>query len=324
MQRSVTLRVFESLDEIDLPDDRQINHVAVGSFDGLHQAHAILMGRVAGEAHATGGRALVFTFRNHPRSVVAPEKCPKLLSSWPLKRRLLERMPLDYAIAVKFDQEFASIPAQQFVEEILVGRCGARTIHSGVNFHFGRGGQGNPGLLAEMADHLGYRYEQLEPVLIGGRRVSSTRVRQELTAGHVAEAAELLGRPHQVDGVVVTGDSIGRTIGFPTANLHVDPEILIPPDGVYAAAVFIEDEKTHIPAMMNIGYRPTVNGKDRRIEVHLLDFDADLVGRDLTLQFIRRLRDEHKFDNLDALRKQLATDKETAWEVLSGLVTERY
>jgi len=316
--------VFESIHDIDVPNPGKPVHLAVGTFDGVHLAHAALLGRVGGEAHATGGQSLVFTFRNHPRSVTAPERRPPLITPWPLKRRLLERLPIDIVVAVEFDEAIRAIPAQEFIGEVLVGRCRARTIHSGWNFRFGQGGYGGPGLLADLAEEFGYRYERIEPITAGGRRVSSTLVRERLVAGEVAEAAQLLGRPHQVWATVVTGDAIGRTIGFPTANLSPGPEILVPDDGVYAVQVFVGEEREPRPGMMNIGWRPTVGGRDHRIEVHLIGFEGDLVGRELTVQFVRRLRGERKFDGPDALAAQLALDRAAAIDALRDVVGERF
>ncbi len=315
--------LIERLDDLDLPDFDRPVHVAVGTFDGVHAAHAALLGRVAGEAHATGGQALVFTFQNHPRSIVSPGQCPPLISPWPLKKRLLARLPLDIVVGLRFDEQFANIPAHSFISDILVGRCRARTIHSGRNFHFGKGAYGGPGLLEEMAEDHGYRYEQLEPIKSGGHRISSTRIRECLVAGRVEDAATMLARPHQITAPVVSGDALGRTIGFPTANLAPDGETLLPADGVYAVMVFIGEETIARPGMMNIGWRPTVEGRDHRVEVHLIGFEAELVGKELTVQFIARLRAEQKFDGPAALAEQLERDRQVALAALESLKAQR-
>lgn len=307
--------LFEDIDSIDIPAGRSV-HVAVGTFDGVHLAHRALLGRAGGEAHATGGLGLAFTFRNHPRSVVAPDRCPPLLTPWPLKRRLLEAMPLDVVVALNFEAKTAAIPARDFVREVLVGKCRARTIHSGVNFRFGQGGYGGPGLLMEMAEECGYRYEQLEPIRHAGGIISSTRIRELLAEGDVARAADLLARPHEISAPVVAGDALGRTIGFPTANLAVPADALLPKDGVYAVAVRIGDEAATRPGMMNIGWRPTVGGRDHRSEVHLIGFDGDLAGATLAVQFVARLRDEKKFAGVEELKTQLARDREAAGRAL--------
>ncbi len=306
------MMLFESIDAIDLGAVSQPVHAAVGTFDGVHVAHRALLGRIAGEAHATGGLALVFTFQNHPRSVVSPDQCPPLLTPWPVKRRLLEELPLDILVGIRFDRTVASIPAADFVRDVLVGRCRALTIHSGVNFRFGHMGYGGPGLLQEMAGDLGYSYEQLEPIRSGGHRISSTRIRECLVQGDVASAAKMLGRPHRIEAPVVGGDALGRTIGFPTANLRTDSATFLPGDGVYAVAVRIDGGDPRIPGMMNIGWRPTVGGRDHRAEVHLIDWDGDLTGATLVVEFIERLRGERKFEDIDGLKAQLEKDRDAA------------
>lgn len=316
--------IFERLEEIDIPDAPRPVHLAVGTFDGVHQAHAALLGRTIGEARATGALSLVFTFRNHPRSIITPEQAPKILTPWPLKKRLLESLGLDVIVGLEFSREFASIEARDFVTEVLVKRCRARVIHSGWNFRFGRGGYGGPGLLEELSGELHYRYERMEPIKLVGRRISSSRVREEIAAGDVSEAAELLARPHQVSGRVVTGEGIGRTIGFPTANLVIDAEVLLPADGVYAVIAFVGNEPEGRAAMMNIGWRPTVDGRSHRTEVHLIGYSGELNGKVVTVQFMERMRGEERFASVEALGEQLARDRDRALEMLRDVRTKRY
>jgi riboflavin kinase/FMN adenylyltransferase len=292
-------------------------HVAVGTFDGVHLGHQALLGGLADEAHRARGLAVAFTFQNHPRSVVAPASCPPLLTPWPRKRDLLAALPLDYAVALRFDERTAAIEAADFVRDVLVGRCRATHIHSGRNFHFGRGGRGNPDLLARLGPALGYAYERLEPLALGGERISSTRIRGCLAAGAVAVARALLGRPHDVTGRVVAGDAIGRTIGFPTANLAVAPGQLLPADGVYAVRVSGAG-LGGVPGMLNLGHRPTVGGREHRCEVHLIGFEGELVGSELTVAFHDRLRDEQRFAGLEELTRQLARDREAARAALGA------
>lgn len=292
-------------------------HVAVGTFDGVHRAHQMLLGRVAGEAHARGGLAMVLTFRNHPRSVVNPGGAPALLTPWPQKKQLLGELPLDVVVGLAFDEEFARIEAPDFVRDVLVRRLRATTIHSGENFRFGRGALGSPAMLRALSLDYGYAYHALESLLETARPISSTRIREALGRGDVGDAAELLGRPHRIQAAVVAGDQLGRTMGFPTANLDVPRDTLLPADGVYAVHAGIDATPT-LPAMMNIGWRPTVGGRDHRKEVHIIATDTGpLEGRTLSVDFIARLRDEQRFASLDALKQQLAHDREAALAALA-------
>ncbi|MGF1572011.1 MAG: riboflavin biosynthesis protein RibF [Sumerlaeia bacterium] len=293
-------------------------HVAVGTFDGVHRAHSQLLGRVAGEAHATNGLAMVFTFQNHPRTVLSNSDKPLLITDWELKQKALSKLPIDLLVGIAFDQEFASIPAEEFIRNVLVEKCHAKTIHSGKNFRFGKGGVGGPGLLEECSTLYNYRYEQLEMIVEGSRRISSTRIREALWAGECQTATELLGRPFMLRGVVVTGDSIGRTIGFPTANLSVSPQTLRPLYGVYGGSAYQDSFHRPVKALLNIGVRPTVSGKEERIEVHLLNWEGELIGKELSFQFLFRLRDEQRFAGLAELKEQLNRDRRKALEELAA------
>jgi len=308
---------FEQLDEIDIPEDVHC-HVAVGTFDGVHKGHQELLTRLARIAQESGGRSLVLTFQNHPRSIVQPDSCPPLLSPWSLKKKLLGLLDLDYVVGLEFDLSFSQTTPEDFVSELLVKKCRARSIHSGRNFHFGKGGRGGPALLEEMSPAYGYTYVPLEVVERGGKRISSTRIRETLLDGDVELAQSLLGRPHCLAGTVVEGDKLGRTIGFPTANLDLVPGSCSPADGVYAVRVRLDDSAENFPAMMNIGHRPTVQGIEQRYEVHLLDFDRDIVGNLLHVEFVAWLRAEKKFDGLEALKEQLGQDMLATREIFAA------
>lgn len=318
------MQLIERLEDIDFADGETPVHMAVGTFDGVHRGHQELLGRLAGKADNSGGLTAALTFKNHPRTIVSPQGAPPLLSPWPLKRRLLQRLPIDKLIALTFDRKLMAMPAETFVEDVLVGLCRAKVIHSGRNFHFGFHATGGPELLARKATVFGYTYETLEPIEIDGERVSSTRIREELAAGRVELAGKLLGRPHQVCSPVYSGEALGRQIGFPTANLAPDGEGLLPAGGVYAGFAFVDEEREARAAMMNLGWRPTVNGRDFRFEVQLIDWSGDLTNRSLTVQFRQRLRDETKFSSVEELKAQLERDREQARRILTGIGAERY
>lgn len=301
--------LVESAEALDLRAQGRHAHIVVGTFDGVHRGHAALLESARRRAHEASALAVAFTFQNHPRSVVSPGSAPKLLTPWPRKAELLAALGVDVIVGLRFTEEFSRIAAEDFVEELLWRRCRAAEVSSGADFRFGRGGAGGPALLARMAQELGFRYVPADVVEEGDRAVSSTRIREALAAGRVEEAALLLGRPHRAEGIVVSGDGLGRKIGFPTANLRVAEELLLPADGVYAGLARWGDG-TAAPAMLNIGWRPTVGGRDHRVEAHVLDVEHDFVGAPLAIDLHARLRDEQRFPGVEALVAQLHRDRE--------------
>lgn len=306
----MTDQSFENLAAV--PPLRHPVVLTIGTFDGVHQAHQALMGEAVSRAQASGGTSAVLTFRNHPREVVAPHRAGPLLTPWARKRELILAMGIDALVGLTFDAQLARMSAEDFVSRIIVDGLGAKVLISGPDFRFGHRGAGGPEELAAMAKVRGFEFVRREPILIDGVRASSTAVREALTQGDVLLASHLLGRPHDADGVVVTGDRIGRTIGFPTANLEISPDTAIPADGAYAVRVIRCKDGTSHGGMMNLGFRPTVNGREHRREVHLLDFSGNLEGERLRVQWIERLRDEKKFAGLEELKAQLARDREAA------------
>lgn len=309
-------RVYTSLEEVSLPPDRPIA-LTIGTFDGVHLAHQALFAEAAAQAVEMGGDAVALTFRNHPRAIVSPENAPPLLTPWPRKRELFLEQPLQHIVALEFNPAFAQTPAEEFVERVIAGIFRARVVISGPAFHFGHGGRGNAELLSTMSATHGFLYRRREPVMHGGEKVSSTRIRRCLSEGRVADAAQLLTRPHRNSGTVVRGDGIGNTIGYPTANLAMVPEEFLPADGVYAVEVVLPDGNRH-PGMMNIGTRPTVGGIQHRKEVHLIGFMGELVGARLEVLYRQRLRDEKRFSGIDQLKEQLARDRDAALAALAS------
>jgi len=310
-------RIVESLADVSLAGAGPVVLV-VGTFDGVHLAHRELFREAVERARILGGVAAVLTFRNHPREVVSPGNAPPLLTHWPRKRRLIEECGVDLLVGLAFDKALSEMPAESFIRDVVAGVFQAQEVISGPAFHFGHGGRGNAGLLLAMSRDLGYKYRCHEPVMWKGEKVSSTRIRRALAEGDVAAAAELLARPHRNRGRVITGDRLGRTIGFPTANLEIVDGTVVPANGVYAVMATVEGARW--PGMMNIGNRPTVGGVDRRFEVHLIGFDDDIVGRDVRVDYCERLRGEERFPGLDALRAQLAKDRDASLAILRRIV----
>lgn len=308
--------VYTSLEEVRLPPGRPVV-LTVGTFDGVHRAHQALLAEARTKAQHAGAMVGALTFRNHPRSVIKGGVAPSLLTTWERKRELILEQGVDFLCGLWFDEQFSLMSAEDFVRLVVVERLGARAVVSGPLFRFGNGGAGNPAMLEAMSSDLGYAYRLIEPVTVDGIKVSSTRIREALASGDVALAARLLGRPHRIASDVVTGDRLGRTISFPTANLRIDTSVASPADGVYAVEVQTHDGWRG-PGMMNIGVRPTVNGRERRHEVHLIGFSGELEGTTLSVDFVARLREERRFAGLEELKAQLQVDRNAALAAVQG------
>jgi riboflavin kinase/FMN adenylyltransferase len=287
--------------------------VTIGNFDGLHVGHRAIMDTVVARARASGGTAIVYTFNPHPIRVLRPDQAPRLLTTHEQKIELLEQTGIDALIMENFDAEFAATTAEKFIREILFERIQPVEVYVGYDFHFGHDREGSMGLLTELGPKLGFSVTIIPEVTIGGGDVNATRIRKLLAESRVEEAGRMLGRAYSIRGRIVQGDQRGRTMGFPTANLDPDNEIL-PAAGVYAGHFFFIDEGSpergvELPAVMNIGTRPTFEGDGRmHAEAHLIDFEGDVYGRRVEMSFLTRLREERRFPDVEALREQIASD----------------
>lgn len=287
--------------------------VAVGTFDGVHIGHQTLISRAVSLARGADVPCVVFTFRNHPLSVLAPERVPPFLSSPEERRGVFASLGVNLVIEEPFTKELASLSAEEFLTR-LVEALSPRTVVVGANFSFGAGGHGTPEFLALQGEALGFHVENVPLLSREGKTVSSTRIRALLLAGDVRLAGALLGRPFSIAGEVVHGDERGRTLGFPTANLLPPTEEACPMNGAYAVRVEIEKGEEQI-GVANVGNNPTFGGGERRVETHLLDFSADLYGQKITVRFIERLREEKKFPSPEALVEQIRRDEQKAREI---------
>ncbi|MDJ0786519.1 MAG: bifunctional riboflavin kinase/FAD synthetase [Myxococcota bacterium] len=291
--------------------------LTVGNFDGLHVGHRSILDTVITRARALGGPAAVYTFEPHPRRVLRPESSPRLLTTLEQKLELLEGAGIDLVIVEPFTREFASLPPEGFVREILHERIDPREVYVGYDFRYGRDREGSMRTLTEMGPHLGFSVTIIPEVTVGERDVNSTRIRSLLEEGEVEEAAELLVRPYAIRGRVVEGDHRGRTIGFPTMNLDPENEIL-PCAGVYAGDLTLLDEGepeagSRFPVVTNVGRRPTFKDSDPMLaEAHVIGEGFDAYGRRVEVSFQYRLRAERRFEDVDALRAQIARDVEEA------------
>lgn len=292
--------------------------LTAGVFDGLHLAHQHLVRRVVQEAHvaATPGTAMVFTFANHPLTVLAPPYAPKQLLTTEEKIRCLEKMGIDVLFMPEFTLELGAIEPERFIADILVGAMRIDKLVVGFDFRFGHEGQGDAALLREKAGEYGFDLEVLSAIHHEDRPVSSTHVRELIDTGRVRMAAEILGRPYSLCGPVVSGYGRGTKMGFPTANLEFDPLFAIPASGVYAVRVEVEKQRWN--GMMNIGTSPTFEGTEYRPEVFLMDFEGDLYGKSMRVEFVERLREERKFESVHALQERLRVDESMARGLLDS------
>ena len=289
--------------------------VTIGNFDGVHRGHAALV-TVAARARPGAGCVVALTFDPHPARLLAPERAPATLTTLAQKEELLGALGVDRLAVLPFTEELSLESPEEFARQVLVGALEAKRVVVGENFRFGQGRSGDVEQLRTLGADLGFEVEAVEPVLHEGRPISSSRVREALGRGAVEESWALLGHPFFVDGRVVEGARRGRTLGFPTANLETENEIL-PSHGVYATRCRVSTGEW-VPAVANLGRRPTFGGTRPSMEAHLIEFDGDLYGTRLRLEFQARLRDEQRFPGPEALVEQIRQDVARA----SGLVAD--
>lgn len=304
-----------------LPQEARGAAIAVGNFDGVHLGHQAVIGEAGQIARAHGLPWSVLTFEPHPRRIFKPDQDPFRLTPFRTKARALERLGVDAMIVQRFNRDFSERPAEDFVTAVLVEGFGARHVVAGYDFVFGHNRRGNCEMLLAMGQKLGFGFTAVSAVEdASGAVYSSTRVRHCLRTGDVAGAAEILGHPFEIEGRVAHGDRRGRTIGFPTLNLHLG-SVVRPSPGVYAVRIgrLEGNTETWMDGVANIGVRPTFGGEDMVLEAHAFDFGGDLYGQRVTVALIEHIRAEKKFDGPDALRAQIAADCETARGILSGL-----
>ena len=284
-------------------------HLALGVFDGVHVGHQAVISRALDAADREGGLAGLLTFDPHPIRVIAPNKAPaNLLETLDHKARVVADLGIGLLIPLHFDLEFAKMEAAEFITRLTAAPV--RTIAVGEDWRFGHHRGGDVTFLASVAAKCGFRLEAVPPVMQDGERISSTRIRQAIRDGNLAGAERMLGRPYTVSGRVIEGRKLGRTLGFPTANLATG-EAQLPSDGVWSVWAMSEDGRI-LPGVANLGLRPTVDGTMRSLEVHLLDFAGDLYGSELEIRFHEALRAEQKFPSLESLRAQIQEDTDAA------------
>ncbi|HEX5513495.1 MAG TPA: bifunctional riboflavin kinase/FAD synthetase [Gammaproteobacteria bacterium] len=283
----------------------------IGNFDGVHRGHRAVLARLQQEAQRDGLPSTVIIFEPQPLEYFRPEAAPPRLTELRSKLQALAEAGVEQVLCLQFGHKLAQMPAEVFVDELLVDRLGVRFLMVGDDFRFGHARCGDYAMLQAAGARHGFTVARMPTVLEGGQRVSSTRVRQALAEGDLALAAQLLGRRYSICGRVVRGQALGRKLGYPTANIafHRPPP---PLDGIFVIGVRLDGVGQSRPGVASLGTRPTVNGTRTLLEVHLFDYSGDLYGRQLEVEFLQRLRGEERFDSLDALRVQMDQDAAAA------------
>lgn len=299
------MRVIQGINNIKGPFKKAV--VTVGIFDGVHIGHQFILKKVIHRAKRIKGRSVVVTFNPHPLKILSPHMSPALLTSLNHRLNLITRIGIDICLVLDFTKQFCYLSPQNFIKNILIKRIGMREIFVGNNFRFGYKGKGDIELLKGMADKFGFRVNHINVIKSGNRVISSTQIRQLIERGKIKEAACFLGRSVSILGTVVKGSTRGRWIGYPTANIDPHQEA-IPPSGVYAVEVKLNRKKFF--GILNIGTQPTFShpAKKRTVEVHIFNFKEDIYGRELEINFIKKLRSERKFSNKQQLATQIEKD----------------
>lgn len=294
--------------------------ITIGTFDGVHLGHRALIARAVATANELGCVSVVLTWDKHPNVVVHPDRVPSLLATPERRIELLAARNADLLVTLQFDHELSQWSPERFVEEVLVAGLGARAVFVGANWRFGKGASGNADLLVQLGKELGFEAEPVPLETVGGERVSSSRIRKAIAEGDMELAAAMLGRPFDMAGVVVHGDARGHGLGFPTANVGLDPDLVHPARGVYAGRAIVAD--AWYTAAINVGVNPTFGGDPDstplQVEAFLLDFSGDLYDQPIRVEFHERLRDEERFESSDALIEQMKRDVEQTKRLIEG------
>lgn len=297
------------LEDSFIKEKHKANYVALGSFDGLHLGHLSLVRKAVEIANKNGGNSMVFTYKNHPKTLIKPEFAPKLIMDMDTKLEILEREKIDIVAIKSFTKEFMKMSSEDFIKFLCIN-YNVKGIIVGFNFKFGYKNQGDINILRDLQQKYKYQLYVMEAFRYKDEIISSTRIRESILNGEVLEAREMLSKPFKLKGLVTHGKKLGRTIGFPTANIKFDSKIIIPKIGVYYTNIIYNDKK--YKGITSVGNNPTVNGKELTIETYILDFNSEIYDEEIEVYFIDRIRDEKKFSSVDELVIQLKKDKKFA------------
>jgi riboflavin kinase / FMN adenylyltransferase len=310
------MKIYEGLDN--LPPIKNAV-VTSGTFDGVHLGHQKILSRIREIALEMDGESVLITFWPHPRLVLYPnEHNLRLLSTFEEKANLLKKAGLDHLVTIPFTKAFSQLTSREFIQTVLIDKLQTKKLVIGYDHRFGKNREGSFEHLKENKGQYGFELEEISREDIDQVGISSTKIRKALEQGQIDIANEYLGRPYELNGIVIKGQQIGRSIGFPTANVHIPNDYkLVPHDGVYAVTATLGENQYN--GMLNIGNRPTVDGQSKTVEVHLFDYEGDLYDERITIYFQHYLRAEKKFANLDALKAQLELDQQHAKQIFRNI-----
>ncbi len=303
--------------DLDTLPEFQNSVITVGTFDGIHKGHQEIIKKLTALAKEIDGESLVVTFHPHPRSIIYPEDDSlKLINTLEETTNILGQYPIDHFIIAPFTKQFSEISAEEYVKTFLVEKFHPKKVAIGYDHHFGNGRNGGIQLLEDLAPSFGYEVEEIPKKVVDDISVSSTKIREAISTGKVEIANSMLGYLFTMKGLVVKGNQIGHSLGFPTANIEIeDSSKIIPSDGVYAIKVMCDGQEYN--GMLNIGYRPTFDGSKKTNEVHIFDFTKGIYNKEIRIELVKQIRKEQKFKDTEALRQQLICDKEMVLGILS-------
>ncbi|MCU9815908.1 bifunctional riboflavin kinase/FAD synthetase [Paraclostridium sp. AKS73] len=296
------MTIIKSLDEVINVENTV---VTIGNFDGIHKGHIKLIKEAVKESKMKNYKSVVFTFENHPMRYFRADSIKHIITNEE-KIKIFKGLGVDIVFMIPFDEYMTKISATDFVKTILHEKLKCKMVIVGHDFTFARNKEGNASLLESLGENYNMKVKVIEPIKIKGRRVSSSYIRNLINDGNVSEIKDFLGRNYFLEGEVIHARKIGRTIGFPTANLKAEDKLIVPKNGIYAVKVYIKNKVYY--GATNIGYNPTVNGKSLSIETNIIDFDEEIYGEIIKVEFLDRIRDEKKFNSLDELKSQLRKD----------------
>ena len=297
------MEIFETLEAI---QNIKPTAVALGNFDGVHLGHQELIRQAVKKAGDAGLKSAVFTFSNHPKDLLPKEKKVKNILVKSDKERIIESLGVDYLFNVPFTRRIMTMSPAAFVEELLLDKFNMKAAFCGFNYHFGHKAQGNPEVLRQMGARHGYEVTEIPPYKIKGEIVSSSLIRTLIASGQVEQCKTYMGRHYAIGGEVVVGNRLGKKLGFPTSNLVIDPSVVTPPNGVYVTCCTYNGVR--YPSVTNVGHKPTIGHYNKNVETHIFDFDKELYGKQITVEFFQKTRDEVKFDSVEELSAQIVRD----------------